>query len=38
MAKLARAASVIALSSENTIKPVMSEEHLYDKVKELESC
>ncbi len=38
MAKLALAASIIALSSENTINPAMSEELLNDKVKELESC
>ena len=38
MAKLARAAAIIALSSENTINPAMSEQRLYDKVKELESC
>lgn len=38
MAKLARAAAVIALSSESTINPAMSEKQLYDKVKELESC
>ena len=35
---LALAASIIALSSESTINPAMSEQLLYDKVKELESC
>ncbi len=38
LGKLALAASIIALSSENTINPAMSERLLYDKVKELESC
>jgi pseudouridine kinase len=38
MAKLAMAASAIAISSENTINPAMSEELLDSRVKELESC
>lgn len=38
MAQLARAAAIIALSSENTINPAMSETLLYDTVKELASC
>lgn len=38
MAQLARAAPIIALSSENTINPAMSEIRLYDTVRELESC
>jgi len=37
-AKLAVAASVIALSHENTINPMMSEETLFEKVKELNLC
>ncbi len=37
-AKLAVAASVIALSHENTINPLMSEETLFEKVKELNLC
>jgi len=37
-AQLAVAASVIALSHENTINPLMSEETLFEKVKELNLC
>lgn len=37
-AKLATAASVVALSHENTINPNMSKENIYLKMKELELC